>query len=104
MRIFVALFLIVMSAGLASAERRVALVIGNDRYETLRPLANAGNDARAIEDTLRGLGFEVFPERDRDLRRLRRALEDFREDAAGADVALVFFAGHGVEIAGRNHL
>lgn len=99
--------LVLLVAGLASpalAERRVALVLGMDRYEAIRPLSGAVNDARAMEDALEKLGFEVFAETDRDLRRLRRALEDFREDAAGADVALVFYAGHGVEIAGENRL
>jgi uncharacterized caspase-like protein len=52
---------------------------------------------------LKDLGFEVFRETNRDLRRTRRAL-DFREDAQGADVALVFFSGHGVEILGENRL
>ncbi|MBX3532331.1 MAG: caspase family protein [Rhizobiaceae bacterium] len=104
MRFVFALFLLFLTAGGAAAERRVALVIGIDRYEHLRPLTNAVNDARAVEDALAALGFEVTSESDRDLRRFRRAIEDFREDGAGADVALVFFAGHGVEIAGSNHL
>ncbi len=102
---FVVGFLIVLMAGApALAERRVALVMGADKYETLRPLANAVNDARAIERALEALGFEVTSETDRDLRRMRRALADFREDGAGADVALIYFAGHGVEIAGVNSL
>src|SRR3989338_4373333 len=53
---------------------------------------------------LSGLGFEVTVETDRTLRRMRRALDDFREDSGGADVALIFFAGHGVEIGGVNYL
>ena len=91
-------------AGVASAERRVALVMGDDDYRTIRKLDNAINDARTLEETLKKLGFDVFLEPDRDLRRMRRALDDFREDAKGADVALVFFAGHGVEISGENRL
>ena len=91
-------------AGVASAERRVALVMGDDDYRTVRKLDNAINDARTLEETLKKLGFDVFLEPDRDLRRMRRALDDFREDAKGADVALVFFAGHGVEISGENRL
>lgn len=88
----------------AFAEKRVALVMGADDYKSIRPLGNAVNDALAIEKTLEKLGFEVTLESNRDLKRMRRALEDFREDAAGADVALVFFAGHGVEIGGQNFL
>jgi uncharacterized caspase-like protein len=94
----------VFFAGAASAERRVALVMGADDYRSVRKLDNAINDARSVEQTLQKLGFEVTLETDRDLRRMRRALEDFRDDAAGADVALVFFAGHGVEISGENRL
>ncbi len=88
----------------ALADKRVALVFGQDKYDLIRPLENATNDAEAIEEALDKLGFEVSLETNRDLKRMRRALEDFREDADGADVALVYFAGHGVEIAGENRL
>ncbi len=88
----------------ALADKRVALVFGQDKYDLIRPLENATNDAEAIEEALDKLGFEVSLETNRDLKRMRRALEDFREDAEGADVALVYFAGHGVEIAGENRL
>lgn len=86
------------------ADRRMALVMGADGYESVRPLNNAVNDARTIEAALKELGFDVISETDRNLKRMRRALEDFREDAVGADVALVFFAGHGIEISGENRL
>ena len=59
---------------------------------------------RTIESALQKLGFDVTTEANRDLKRMRRALEDFRDDAAGADVALIYFSGHGVEIAGDNRL
>jgi uncharacterized caspase-like protein len=101
--VLAAVFVLVMTVA-ASAERRVALVFGVDKYQAIRPLTNAVNDAQTIDKTLSALGFEVFLESNRDLRRMRRALEDFRTDAAGADVALVFFAGHGMEIAGDNRL
>lgn len=101
--LIIVVFVTVLSSS-AFAERRVALVMGADDYEFIRPLDNAVNDARAIEAALESLGFEVLLETDRDLKRMRRALEDFREDAAGADVALVFFAGHGVEVSGENRL
>ncbi len=104
LRVFVAAIILVVSTGLAMAESRVALVFGAGRYETIRPLENAVNDARAIEEALDALGFEVFIETNRNLRRMRRALSDFAEDAASADVAFVFFAGHGVEINGQNML
>ncbi len=88
----------------ALAEKRVALVIAAGDYDLIRPLTNPANDARAMEDLLKKLDFEVFVETNRDLRRMRRALEDFKEDAAGADVALLFFAGHGVALDGVNYL
>lgn len=104
LRIVATAFFILVVPFQAFAEKRVALVMGADDYKTIRPLGNAVNDALAIEKTLEMLGFEVTLESNRDLKRMRRALEDFREDAAGADVALVFFAGHGVEIGGQNFL
>lgn len=88
----------------ALAEKRVALVFSAQDYETIRPLKNPRNDARLVEQALERLGFEVSAESDRDLKRMRRALENFVEDAQDADVALVYFAGHGVEIGGQNHL
>ena len=94
----------VLVAGSALAERRVALVIGEDGYKTIRKLDNAVDDAKSVSDTLEQLGFEVTLETNRDLKRVRRALDDFRDDGAGADVALVYFAGHGVEISGDNRL
>lgn len=88
----------------ALADKRVALLIAADDYQTIRALDNPSNDARALEEVLEKLDFQVFVETNRDLKRTRRALEDFKEDAAGADVALLFFAGHGVAIDGVNYL
>jgi uncharacterized caspase-like protein len=88
----------------ASAGTRAALVFGADRYQTIRPLGNAGADARAVGEALAALGFAVTFEQDRDLRRMRRALEDFATDAAGAEVVVIYYAGHGIEIAGENRL
>ena len=105
MRIALALLLVLLGFAIpAMAEKRVALVVAADDYRLLRPLANAVNDGRAIEAALEKIGFSVTLETNRDLRRMRRALEDFRDDAAGADVALVFFSGHGVEMGGDNLL
>ncbi len=88
----------------ARAEGRFALVIGTGDYDHIADLANPGRDADAIADLLKSLGFDVTEESDRDTEDLRDALADFAEDAAGADLALVFYAGHGVEIAGENRL
>ena len=88
----------------AEASERVALVFGAGKYRNIRELKNPANDAEAVRKALVELRFDVTIETDRDLRRMRRALDYFAEDAAGAEVALVFFAGHGVEIAGDNRL
>ncbi|MER8651459.1 MULTISPECIES: caspase family protein [unclassified Mesorhizobium] len=104
MRLLFALLLMLATTATAVAERRVALVIAEDDYRLVRPLANPVNDGEVMEVALKKLGFEVVVETNRDLRRMRRALDDFREDAMGADVALVYFSGHGVEISGDNRL
>jgi uncharacterized caspase-like protein len=103
-RLLLAIVMVLLAGGLAQAERRVAVVFGADDYRSLRPLANAVNDARALRDALEALGFDVALETNRDLARMRKALAAFGEDARGAEVALAFFAGHGVEIAGENRL
>jgi len=82
----------------------VALVIGNGDYEHIGKLANPVNDARAIEAMLDGLGFETTLVSDRNARRLRRDLDGFVEDAEGADVAVVYYSGHGIEAGGENYL
>ncbi|MFN5998762.1 MAG: caspase family protein [Paracoccaceae bacterium] len=103
-RLSMVLILWLCSLTAALAEKRVALLLAAEDYDFIRPLANPANDARALEEVLEGLDFEVFTETNRDLKRTRRALEDFKEDAKGADVALLFFAGHGVAIDGVNYL
>ncbi len=104
LRLLFALLLMIATTATAAAERRVALVIADGDYRLVRPLANPIHDGEAMEAALKTLGFEVVLETNRDLRRMRRALDDFREDAKGADVALVYFSGHGVEISGDNRL
>jgi uncharacterized caspase-like protein len=86
------------------SEKRVALVIGIGDYETARKLSNPVSDARAVETALKALGFKVVVETDRNSRRLSAALDEFAEENKGADLALVFFAGHGVQAGGRNFL
>jgi uncharacterized caspase-like protein len=104
LRLLFTLLLTLATTATAVAERRVALVIADDDYRLIRPLANPVHDGEAMEAALKKLGFEVVLETNRDLRRMRRALDDFREDAKGADVALVYFSGHGVEMSGDNRL
>jgi len=93
-----------MPAAAQDPLRGVALVIGNGDYEHLPKLPNPAADARAIEVLLDRLGFETVATTDRDARRLKRDLEDFVADAEGADVAVLYYAGHGIEAGGRNFL
>lgn len=83
---------------------RLSLVIGNDGYESLPVLQKARNDAEAIADTLTGLGFAVTRLADADRRTMTRALSDLASAISPGDEVLFYFAGHGVEIAGRNYL
>jgi len=82
----------------------IALVIGQSRYEHLAALPNPANDARAVDRLLGDLGFEVASVSDGDQARLSRALQRFVEDAADADVALLYYSGHGIEAGGENFL
>ena len=89
----------------ASAEKRVALVIGNALYKHADPLKNPVNDARAIGAALTRLGFTgTKPRLNLDYDGLRQALQAFGVEADGADMAVLYFAGHGVEVDGRNFL
>ena len=83
---------------------RVALIIGNGAYSGIAALPNPVNDARALGATLTGVGFDVDIVLDGDLAGLRQALAAFATEAEGAEVALVFFAGHGMQVGGSNYL
>ncbi|MBN9036558.1 MAG: caspase family protein [Rhizobiales bacterium] len=82
----------------------VALVVGQSGYASLPPLANPANDARAIGQLLSGLGFDVDTVADADARKLDRSLDRLVEDAADADVALIYYSGHGIEAGGEDFL
>lgn len=92
------------SAQEAKPLRGVALIIGQSAYAHIQPLPNAGQDARAIGKLLTDLGFETRNAPDRNAKALKREIERFIEDAEGADVAFVYYAGHGIEAAGENWL
>jgi len=89
----------------ASATKRVALVLGNSNYKNAVPLPNPANDAAALAATLKGAGFDIVDSRlDLPSTEMRRALRDFADIARDADIAVVYFAGHGIEIDGTNYL
>ncbi|SDI88290.1 MULTISPECIES: caspase family protein [Bradyrhizobium] len=89
----------------ALAEKRVALVLGNSAYQNVAPLANPANDGAKMAATLKDAGFDVVDSR-RDLpaAETRRALRDFADRARDADIAVVYYAGHGIEVDGSNYL
>ncbi len=93
-----------LAAPVLAQERRVALVIGQSQYRTVEPLANPAQDARLVSEALARAGFEVRLGLDLDKAALETALDDFANDAQQADVAAVYFAGHGFEAQGRNWL
>jgi uncharacterized caspase-like protein len=88
----------------AGAADRVALVVGNGAYRHASALPNPPNDAALMGRTLAGLGFDVIQVIDGDQRALLNALTQFGRAAQNADIALVFYAGHGVQVGGRNWL
>jgi hypothetical protein len=87
----------------AQGESRVALVIGNASYPE-SPLKNPVNDARAMALTLRALGFETIVRENASYREMRRAVGEFGRRIACGGVGLFYFAGHGVQVRGRNYL
>lgn len=93
-----------VTPAVSAKEKRVALVIGNSDYEHVSRLTNPSNDAEDLGDALVRLGFDVTSGKDLDYREMRLVLRDFSEKAANADVALVYFAGHGIEIDKNNYL
>jgi uncharacterized caspase-like protein len=96
---------LVLSAGLASAERRVALIIGNSTYKNVQPLANPAKDAAAVGALFKKAGFEVVESKlDLGNTAMRRAIREFTGTAKNADIAVVYYAGHGIEFDGTNYL
>jgi hypothetical protein len=89
----------------ALAGKRVALIIGNSGYQKVARLGNPVNDAAAMTATLKGAGFDLVVSR-RDLKasEMRRLLRDFADQARDTDVAVVYYAGHGIEVDGTNYL
>ena len=97
-------FVVLAVPSVVLADGRVALVVGNSTYAHIGRLPNPDNDARDMSAALRRLGFEVTTEQDADRVELTEALRRFPRQSAGADVALVFYAGHGIEMDGVNYL
>ncbi len=104
MRITVLLTILFFSIISYSQEKRLALVIGNGRYEYGGTLLNPENDATSMANTLKTLGFEVMVYKNLDQKNIRKAIDDFGLKLINYDVGLFFYAGHGVQAKGYNYL
>ena len=99
-----AALLLAASAAPALAQgKRIALVIGNAAYPDA-PLKNPANDARAMADSLKSRGFEVILRENAGRIAMNDAVADFGEKLTEGSTALFFFAGHGIQVQGRNYL
>ncbi|MDN3721005.1 caspase family protein [Roseibium salinum] len=96
--------LLLVQPGTARADGKVALVIGNGAYKAMPALVNPASDANLMTAKLTGLGFDVVRIIDGDRKAFYDGLTQFGRKAQGADVAVVFYAGHGVQVNGRNWL
>ncbi len=97
---------ILTSTALQAGETRIALVIGNSDYSS-GPLPNPANDAKLVGEALTSLGFDVIARRNADQTTMKRAIQEFGsrlEKAGPSAVGLFYYAGHGVQLSGRNYL
>ncbi len=95
------------SLALSGPEQRIALVIGNSKYQNTVQLANPGNDTKAVAQLLNSAGFEVISATDLSHNQMIQAVQEFSGRIAGRGpntVAMVYYAGHGVQLAGENYL
>src|SRR5665213_2997507 len=95
---------LLVSATVAKADKRVAFVVGNGAYKNVAALPNPAIDAKSIAKVLRNVGFDVVEGTNLTRDRMTERLLEFGKKAEGADVALFFYAGHGIAINGTNYL
>ena len=98
------ILILAFGASAATASGRVALVVGNSAYSHVATLPNPRNDARAVAEAFRAVGFSVREAHDLGFDEMRRTLRDFTSEAAKAQMAIIYFAGHGIEISKQNYL
>jgi len=95
---------LLVSANAALADKRVAFVVGNGAYKNVAPLPNPAVDAKSMAKLLRNVGFDVVEGSNLTREKMTEKLLDFGKKAEGADVALFFYAGHGIAVNGTNYL
>lgn len=96
--------MVILTAVPALAERRLALVVGNSAYRNTPDLVNPKNDASAMAEALQGLGFKVIRGIDLSADGMRQTVRKFAGALQFADVALFYYAGHGLQVNGQNYL
>ncbi len=106
MKLFRFLLILTTALGLASvaSANRVALVIGNSKYAHAQPLPNPVNDATAMAEKMRSLGFDTVEGYDLDFDDMRTTLREFARKARNAEISTIFYAGHGIAVDGVNYL
>jgi Caspase domain/Putative peptidoglycan binding domain len=102
--IILSLVCMAFTASAAKADRRVAFVVGNGTYKNVAALPNPPIDAKSIAGVLRNIGFEVVEGTNLTRDQMTERLLEFGKKAQGADIALFFYAGHGIAISGTNYL
>ncbi len=102
--VFVSLVCLLFTATAAKADKRVAFVVGNGAYKNVAQLPNPPIDAKAMAAVLRNVGFDVVEGTNLTRDSMTEKLLDFGKRAQGADVAVFFYAGHGIAISGTNYL
>jgi hypothetical protein len=102
--VILSLICMLFTAQAAKADRRVAFVVGNGAYKNVAQLPNPPVDAKAMAAVLRNVGFEVVEGTNLTRDKMTEKLLDFGKKAQGADVAVFFYAGHGIAISGTNYL
>ncbi|MGB6399855.1 MAG: caspase domain-containing protein, partial [Bradyrhizobium sp.] len=102
--VILSLICMLFTAVSAHAEKRVAFVVGNGAYKNVAQLPNPAVDAKAMAGVLRNVGFDVVEGTNLTRDKMTEKLLDFGKRAQGADVAVFFYAGHGIAISGTNYL
>jgi uncharacterized caspase-like protein len=103
--ISLAMAILATTAVSAFAEKRVALVIGNSAYKNVAQLQNPANDAAVVAEMFKSAGFDTVESRlNLTVTELRKTLREFGNRSRDADVAVVYYAGHGIELDGNNYL
>src|ERR1700688_2915862 len=102
--VIISLFCMLFTASAAKADKRVAFVVGNGAYKNVAQLPNPPIDAKAMAAVLRNVGFDVVEGNNLTRDTMTERLLEFGKKAQGADVAVFFYAGHGIAISGTNYL